>query len=137
MRLATFIAAATLFAAPAFAKSVTSLQKEVSVWQAFKDKKARTFRSMIAYNYVGIYAEGPCGLACELGKMQSGSLKGYRITNFSSRLIDPKDLLSTYSFDVVGTEGRKNISGHYWATSLWHRESSKWRLVYHTAVKAP
>jgi hypothetical protein len=137
MRLATFIAAALLIAAPAFARPVTSLEKEASVWQAFKDRKARTFRGMFAYDYVGVYAAGRCGLACEVAKMQTTSLKSFRITNFSSRLIDPKDLLSTYSVDLTGTQGRKSISGRYWESSLWHRSSGKWRLIYHSEVKAP
>lgn len=137
MRLAPLIAAAALLSAPAQAKSITSLQKEALVWQAFKDKKARPFRSFFAYNYVGVYAEGTCGAACEVAKLQTTSLKSFRITNFSSRLVDPKDLLSTYSIDVTGSEGRKNISGRYWSASLWHRSSGKWRLIYHSEVKAP
>lgn len=137
MRLAPFIAAAALLSAPATAKSITSLQKEASVWQAFKDKKARPFRGFFAYNYVGVYAQGQCGVACEVAKMQTTSLTSFRITNFSSRLIDPKDVLSTYSIDVTGTEARKNISGRYWSASLWHRSSGRWRLIYHTEVKAP
>jgi hypothetical protein len=131
------IAALAMFAlAPIAANAATPLQKETAVWQAFKDKKADAFGAMFAPTYVGLYEDGAANKAKELDHLKNAKLESFKIDNFASRMIDPDDMLMTYSVDVKGMMGKDDMSGKYHAATLWHRTGNKWLGVYHTEIKA-
>jgi hypothetical protein len=136
MRIITIAALAAFALAPIAAQAATPLQKETSVWQAFKDKNAKAFGAMLAPNYVGLYDDGVASRATELDHLKSSKLDSFKIGNFSSRMVDPDDMLMTYVVDVKGTMGKDDISGKYHAASLWHRSGKTWLGVYHTEIKA-
>ena len=136
MRLLFVMAAAAIVAAPAAAKPMSPLQRETAVWQAFKNKTANVFSAMFAPNYVGLYEDGIYPLAHEVQTLKSVSLRSYKISNFSSRMIDDDDMLVTYLVDERGTLGKTDISGRYWAASVWHRSGNNWTTVYHNETKA-
>ena len=136
MKTILIVAAAAFIAAPAFAASMTPLQRETAAEQAFKDKNAAAFKAMMAPNYVGVGDTGPCSAACEIKDMQSVNLSSFKIGNFQSRMIDPDTMLNTYSLDGSGTMRKKPFKVRFWATTLWHRSGDKWLAVYHSGVKA-
>lgn len=136
MRTTSMIVAAALVSVPAAATAETPLQKETSVWQAFKDKKADAFGSIFAPNYVGMYDDGLASKAKELDSLKTAKIASFKIDNFVSRMVDPNDMLMTYVVDLKGTMGKEDISGRYNASSLWHRSGTKWLTAYHSEVKA-
>jgi hypothetical protein len=136
MRIVTFAAVAAFAFAGVTANAATPLQKETAVWQAFKDKKADAFSAMFAPTYVGLYEDGAATKAKELDHLKNDKLESFKITNFASRMIDPDDMLMTYSVDVKGMAGKDDMSGKYQAATLWHRTGNKWLGVYHTEIKA-
>jgi hypothetical protein len=136
MRVTSLVVAAALVCVPAAAAAETPLQKETSVWQAFKDKKADAFGSVIASSYVGLYDDGVASKAKELESLKNAKIESFKIDNFASRMIDQNDMLMTYVVAVKGMMGKDDISGKYNAASVWHRAGTKWLTVYHTEIKA-
>lgn len=136
MRITSLVVVAALVWVPVAAAAETPLQKETSIWQAFKDKNAKVFQNSFAPAYVGLYEDGTYNIARELQSMKSTTLQSFKIGDFSSRMIDPDDMLMTYTVEVKGTHGKDDISGKYNASSLWHRANNKWLGVYHTEIKA-
>jgi hypothetical protein len=135
MRTTFLVVAATLICVPAAATAETPLQKETSVWQAFKDKKTEAFSSIFAPNYVGMYDDGLADKAKELNSLKTAKIDSFKIDNFASRMVDKDDMLMTYVVEVKGTMGKEDVSGKYYASSLWHRSGTKWLTAYHSEVK--
>jgi hypothetical protein len=136
MRISTIAVLAALGIMPFAAQAQTPLQQENAIWQAFKDKKADVFKGMFAPNYVGVYEDGTYDVARELNSMKNTKLESVTLSHFSSRMIDPDDLLTTYVAEVKGMSGKQDLSGRYNSASVWHRSGKKWLTVYHTEIKA-
>jgi hypothetical protein len=136
MRIITIAALAAVALSPVAAHAATPLQKETSVWQAFKDKNANAFAAAFAPNYVGLYDYGVASKAKELDSLKNAKISSFKIENFKSQMIDQDDMLMTYVVEVKGTMGKDDITGKYNAASLWHRTGNKWLGVYHTEIKA-
>ena len=137
MRKIMFVAlAAALVSASAAAKPMGWAAREASVWQAFKDKRAAAFTAQLAPNFVALYEDGTKSRADEVRSLRATTLNSFRFRNFSSRAIDAEDMLLTYMVDVQGTYGKDDISGSYWASSVWHRGGGRWVAVYHSEIKA-
>jgi hypothetical protein len=136
MRLTSYLTAAAMVCVSQAAIAETPLQKETSIWQAFKDKKADAFGSMLAADYVGLYNDGPATRAKELDSLKASKIDSFKIENFASHAISPNDILTNYVVDVKGSIGKEDASGRYYAASLWHRTGAKWLTSYHSEIKA-
>ena len=136
MRIITIAALVAVALAPVSAQAATPLQKETSVWQAFKDKNAKAFSAMLSPNYVGLYDDGVYSRAKELDSLKNAKLESFKLSSFVSRMIDADDMLMTYVVDVKGMMAKTDISGKYQAASVWHRTGNSWLGVYHTEIKA-
>jgi hypothetical protein len=136
MRVPHWIVAAAVAASPALAAPSSPFARETAVWNAVRDKNLDVFSASMAPSFVGVYAFGLHDRAQEIGVVRNQTLRSFVLCNFHARMIDPNDMLMTYTADVVGTEDNKSFSGRYWNTSLWHRSSGKWLTVYHGEVKA-
>jgi Domain of unknown function (DUF4440) len=135
MRITPLVVAA-LVCVPAVAAAETPVQKETSIWQAFKDKKADAFKSQFAPNYIGLYEDGQKSVAGEIDAMDKSKIDSFKIDGFKSHMVGPNDMLMTYTVEVKGMTGKDDISGKYEAASWWHRANGKWLGVYHTEIKA-
>jgi hypothetical protein len=137
MRMITLIASATLFVAPVAANAATPLEKETAVWQAFKDRHADAFKSMMGPGYVGLYDDGIHSVDSELQALKNSRIQSFKIADLNSHAIDKgEDMLMTYTVDVKGSLGKQDISGPCRVASLWHKTGNKWLMVYHTEIKA-
>jgi len=140
MRLIPLAALAAFAIAPVAAQADTPLQKETSIWQAFKDKKADTFKGMLHPDFVAVYETGRVSRDQEVQSLRKSKIESFAISDFNHRMIDPEDVLMTYTVAVKGSDGKDDISGKYYASSVWHRvgsgKTSKWVAVYHSEVKA-
>jgi hypothetical protein len=136
MRIISYVIVASLVSVPVVASAETPQQKETSVWQAFKDKKSDAFKGMLSPDFVAVYEDGTFGRDHELQSLKNSNLKSFKIANFQHRVIDPEDVLMTYTVDVKGTTGKQDVSGLYRASSVWHRSGKLWRAVYHSEIKA-
>jgi hypothetical protein len=115
---------------------MTPLQRETAVWQAVKVKDMDAFAASMSPDFVGVYSEGTHDRERELRIVRNQALRSFAIGNFHARLVDPNDMLVTYSADVQGMEDGSSFSGRYWNTSWWHQSGGKWLTVYHGESKA-
>lgn len=136
MRIITIALVAAFAVTPLAAQAATPLQKETSIWQAFKDKNVKAFQAMFAPNYVGLYEDGPATAAKEMDSLKNAKIASFKIDNFANRMIDSNNMLMTYVVEVKGTMGKDDISGKYHASSVWHRTGAKWLAAYHSEIKA-
>lgn len=136
MRVLHWIAATAVVASPAMAAPSSPLERETAVWNAVKAKNLDAFAASMAPSFVGVYAFGLHDRAHEIRVVRDQTLRSFELGNFHARMIDPNDMLMTYTADVVGTEDNESFTGRYWNTSLWHRSGGKWLTVYHGEVKA-
>ena len=136
MRIIAIATVAAVGFTSSAALAETPLQKETSVWQAFKDKKADAFKGYLTPDFVAVYEDGTFGRDHELQSLKNSKLASFKISEFNHRMIDPEDVLMTYVVDVKGSSGKQDISGRYRASSIWHRSGKLWRAVYHSEIKA-
>jgi hypothetical protein len=136
MHFTRAIAAAALVTVAANAAAMTPLQRETAVWNAVKAKRMAEFKVSMPANFVGMYSWGINDRAAELRVVGNQTLHSFALANFHSVMVDPDTMLVTYIAEVKGTEDKKDFSGRYWNTSLWHRSGGKWLNVYHSEAKA-
>jgi hypothetical protein len=136
MRMTTLIVGAALVSVNVSASAETPLQKETSVWQAYKDRNADAFSANMDPHYVGVYEDGNYTVARELANLRGAKIQSFSLADFKSRMVDPDDMLMHYKVNVKGTVGGHDVSGDYRAASWWHRKGGKWLGVYHTEIKA-
>ena len=135
MRILCFVAA-LLAASPALARPAGPAQLERETWLAFKAKRVAEIRSMFAPGYVGVYADGTKDLERELEGLKRVTIENYSLSDFTSREVDPDNVLLTYAADVhLSVDGRR-VSERLWIASLWHRSKDHWLTAYHSEIKA-
>jgi hypothetical protein len=135
MRILLAATAAAFFSASAIAAPITPLQRETAVWNAVQAKRMGEFKASMSPDFVGMYAFGRHDRAAELQVVREQTLRRFVIGNFRTIMVDPNDMLMTYTADVEGVDRGESFSGRYWNTSLWHRAGDKWLTVYHGEAK--
>jgi hypothetical protein len=109
--------------------------KENAAWQAFKDKKANDFKSVVDKDFVGVYADRISGIKRELSDMKKWDMKSFKISGFKA-FSDEKDItVTSYTVTLKGTFDGKDASGVFNAGSVWKIENGKWLAIFHTNIK--
>jgi hypothetical protein len=109
--------------------------KEKATWQAFKDKKADEFKTLVDKDVRCVYPEGINHLQNELDAMQKWDMKSFEFSDYDM-FSDEKDVVvTTYKVKVEGTYDGKDMSGTYNAGSVWKLENGKWLAIFHTNIK--
>ena len=110
--------------------------KEKAAWQAFKDKKADEFKTLVDKDIRCVYAESISNMQGELEAMQKWDMKSFAISDYDM-FSDEKDVIvATYKVKIEGTVDGKDMSGTYNAGSVWKLENGKWLAIFHTNIKA-
>lgn len=133
---AIILAAAAMAAVPSSAAAMTPLQRETAAWNAVRAGDVKAYGAMLARSYVGVYSDGTFDKAAEVASISNDHLRTVRLSQFRTRMLSRDDMLVTYSADVTGTSGGKDVSGRYWEASTWHRSGAKWLGTFHMEVKA-
>ena len=128
-------AVAAMLSAQATPAPMSPLQRETAVWNAVKAKRMGEFKASMSSDFVGMYAFGRHDRAAELQVVREQTLRSFAIGNFRTVMVDPDDMLMTYTADVKGIDGGESFSGRYWNTTLWHRAGGKWLTIYHGEAK--
>jgi hypothetical protein len=109
--------------------------QEKAIWEAFKTRDADGFRKYFAPGYQGVYSDGVASTKDELASMKSIELKSYALSDVKVSRPTKTSALMTYKVDMQETEGGKDLSGAYYASSLWVKRGDKWLTILHTEVK--
>src|SRR6266516_535256 len=116
--------------------SVDWTAKETAMWQAIKDKKLEPFSAGLDSAYVGVWDDGLHDRDTEVAGVRQDNLKDFRLSDLTVRRLDPHIVLLTYK-SVVSDSGSTDFSATYWVASVWQLRGGRWRVVMHTAHKAP
>ena len=110
--------------------------KETAMWQAIKDKKLEPFSAGLDSAYVGVWDDGLHDRDTEVAGVRQDNLKDFRLSDLTVRRLDPHIVLLTYK-SVVSDSGSTDFSATYSVASVWQLRGGRWRVVMHTAHKAP
>ena len=109
--------------------------KEKAAWQAFKDKNEAEFKKLVDKDIRCVYDSGVMNITNELDAMKKWEMKSFVLSNYEI-FSDEKDVIvSTYTAKVEGTFDGKDMSGIYYAGSVWKKEGSNWLAIFHTNIK--
>jgi hypothetical protein len=108
------------------------MEKEKAAWQAFKDKDADGFQKVVDHDMVGIYADGISDMAKELADMKKWDMKSFKISDFKSHSDEKDVVVTSYVVTLEGTYDGKDVSGTYYAGSVWKIENGKWLAIFHS-----
>jgi len=129
----------TIFAlaAVAFAADKDAIvTAEKAAWQTIKDKKFDQFQKMLASDFRGVYASGISKADEEAAEVRTLDLKSYTLGEIDVVFINNETAMTTYSVTIEGKEGTRDISGKMNAASVWKKDGSDWRVVFHTDMKS-
>ena len=125
--------AATSFAA---SDKDAVIQAEKNIWQAVKDKKFDAFQKMLSADFRAVYASAINKMEQEVADIKKVDLKSITFGEMDVVFIGKDAALLTYSVTVEGTEDGKSMSGKWNAASVWKKDGTDWKGVFHTEVKA-
>jgi hypothetical protein len=114
--------------------AVIAAEKEA--WQSIKDKKFDAFQKMLASDFRGVYANGINKADKEVVDVRTLDFKSFTLGEMDVVFIDKDAAMVTYPVTIEGTEGGKDISGKAYAASIWKKDGTGWRIVFHTDMKA-
>ncbi len=132
LSLTTVFLCATVAVSIAAPDKEALMAKEKSAWQAFKDKKADDFKKVVSTNLVALYASGPSDLQGELADMPKTELKSFTISDYKIVAEGPDTVVTTYKVTTEATRDGKDISGTFYAASVWKNDGGEWKAIFHT-----
>ncbi len=139
----TSIAAASVCFGQASSPTPGKLAKETEItdfekaaWEAFKNKRADTFKKLLSKRYSGVYAEGIKSADAEVADVAKIDLRDYSLDDMKVTFPSIGVAVVTYKATQQATFAGKDISGAYNCASVLIVRRGKWLLVFHTEVKA-
>jgi hypothetical protein len=109
---------------------------EKSAWEAYKNKQADAFKTLLSKDYCGVYADGVKTLDREVADMAKTDLRDYSFADVKVTFPHPKVAVITYKSTQRATLGGTDISGIYNCGSVWVQQGGKWAAVFHTDIKS-
>jgi ketosteroid isomerase-like protein len=91
---------------------------------------------MLAADFRGVYANGINKADKEVADVRTLDFKSLTLGEMDVVFIDKDAAMVTYPVTIEGTEGGKDISGKANAASIWKKEGTGWRIIFHTDMKA-
>ena len=134
------LAAPTFFAMTALIlaspEKDTVLQAEKNMWQYIKEKNFEAFEKNVAADFRGVYGDAINTRDKEFASVKKLDLKSFSLGDLDLVFIDKDAALITYTATTQGTQNGKDVSGKINAASVWKKEGSDWRVIFHSDVKA-
>lgn len=120
------------------------IQKETSSWQAAKDKNYDQFESLLADDFVDVFASGEVHNKKEIVDYIRGvDLTEFHLTNFKVIMLNVDAAIVVYEARARATESHGMSRGkpvseiHAAVTSAWAKRSGKWLNVFYRESDLP
>ena len=113
------------------------IDRETSVWEVVKNKQFDAFRKYYADGYSGVSSDGVSDLDHEAEAVRKVDLKSYSLTDMKVVFANGDTAVLTYKVNTQGSFSGQDISGTYYASSVWVKSGGKWLAILHTEAKAP
>lgn len=112
------------------------IAREIEVWEVVKNKQVDAFRKYYADNYSGVSSDGVKGINQEVEGVRIVDLKSYTLADTKVVFPNKDTAVLTYKVTVQGSYQGQDISGVYYASSVWVNQGGKWLAILHTEAKA-
>jgi len=113
------------------------IASEKKLWEAWKNKDVRVFRTWVANDSVGIGEQGVQGKAQLLKDIEAGGceIKSFELSDFKMTSISSEAMVLTYKGAADGTCGGNPVPA-VWASSTWVKRGTKWLALTHQETPA-
>src|SRR5438552_2793097 len=88
--------------------AISDLEK--SAWEAYKNKQADTFKTLLSKDYCGVYADGVKALDREVADMAKTDLRDYSFADVKVTFPHAKVAVITYKATQHATSGGQDVS---------------------------
>jgi len=112
------------------------IDREKALWEIVKNKQVEEFRKYFADNYSGVSSDGVKDINQEVEGVRIVDLKSYSLADTKVVFPNKDTAVLTYKVTVQGSYQGQDISGVYYASSVWVNQGGKWLAVLHTEAKA-
>lgn len=112
------------------------IEREKELWGVVKNKQVDVYRTYYADNFSAVYSDGVKDINQEAEGVRNVDLKDYTLTDIKVVFPNKSTAVLTYKVTVQGSFKGVDISGSYYASSVWVNQSGKWLAILHTEVKA-
>jgi len=124
-------------AAPPTSDSLVALDK--SAFEAWKNKDTKFWNGFISDRFAGIEPTGKVDKAAVLKHFAEDNceVKNYSLSDEQSKQLGPDAAMITYKATADVTCGGQKQPGATWAATVFVREGSDWKAVYHSETPVP
>jgi len=112
------------------------IDRENALWEIVKNKQVDAFRKYYADNYSGVSSDGVRDIDQEVEGVRIVDLKEYSLADTKVVFPNKATAILTYKVTVRGSFQGQDISGVYYASSVWVNQAGKWLAILHTEAKA-
>ena len=112
------------------------IDRENALWEIVKNKQVDAFRKYYADNYRGVSSDGVKDINQEVEGVRIVDLKEYSLADTKVVFPNKATAVLTYKVTVRGSFQGQDISGVYYASSVWVNQAGKWLAILHTEAKA-
>ena len=112
------------------------IERERALWEIVKNKQVDAFRKYYADNYRGVSSDGVKDINQEVEGVRIVDLKDYSLADTKVVFPNKATAVLTYKVTVQGSFQGQDISGVYYASSVWVNQGGKWLAILHTEAKA-
>jgi hypothetical protein len=112
------------------------IDRERELWEIVKNKQVDAFRKYYADNYSGVSSDGVKDINQEVEGVRNVDLKNYSLSDTKVVFPNKGTAVLTYKVSVEGSYQGQDISGVYYASSVWVNQGGKWLAILHTEAKA-
>lgn len=112
------------------------IEREKAVWETIKNKQFDAFRRYYADDFKSVSVDGVHDIKQEMEGVRNVDLKSYSLTDLKVLTPNKGTAIVTFKVTVQGSYKEQDISGAYYASSVWVNRGGKWRAIFYTEVKA-
>lgn len=112
------------------------IQKEKSLWEAWKNKNAQPFEQETATNIPGVSPSGFTTIQQMTQEIQQCNVTSYSIEEPRVDWVDNDVAVVSYKATQDATCKGNKVPSTVWAQSVWAKKDGKWIAVSHQEVPA-
>ncbi len=111
------------------------LRLERATWQTYKDKDARSYRRLVAVDYVNVGGDGIFGLDKELRDMVTSAVESFTISDIQVHFPAPATAVVTYIVLVTRAGDPRRKATPFYDASVWVHGEGGWKNVLHNHAR--
>jgi hypothetical protein len=112
------------------------IDREMELWEIVKNRQADAYKKYFANGFSAVSSDGVRDINQEVEGVRIVELKNYSLTDVKVVFPSKGTAVLTYKVTVQGSFQGQDISGVYYASSVWVNQGGKWLAILHTEAKA-